>query len=201
MCSHRLRIRDAVRVVQIELAIDLIQIAKFGQRRQLIERLQAEIIEKLACRPIQGGPARDVAVTDHTHPFALHQGLDDIRTHRHTTDILDLTTRDRLAICDQCQRLHQCPRITCRPLVPQPRYPGRAGGTDLNSPTAGDLRNLDSAALIVGGKLLQHRTQLFLVGALDFVEQILDRFQRQRPARCQQCSLDNILEFSRFRHR
>ena len=61
-------------------------------------------------------------MSDDPDPAALEQRLDDVGVHRHAADLLDLATRDRLAIGHQRQGLEQGARVLGRPLLPQPRH-------------------------------------------------------------------------------
>ncbi|MCY1185848.1 hypothetical protein D9M73_266640 [compost metagenome] len=109
-CRHR-------SVVEIEYRVRF-QLTQFGQRRQVVEVFQVEVIEK----GLGGGKHRrfagHVAVADDADPLALHQRLDDLAVDRHAPHILDLAPGDRLAIGDQGNGFEHGPRVALRPLFP-----------------------------------------------------------------------------------
>src|SRR3569833_536750 len=61
----------------VDLGGDGLEAADFGERRQVAQVFDIEIIEKVARRAVERGLTRHLAVTDHAYPFALLQGLDD----------------------------------------------------------------------------------------------------------------------------
>ena len=69
--SERIRRRFAAR--QLELHADRLDVPQLGQRRQLVEALQAEVVEELARRAEQLRTARHLAMTDDADPVALLQ--------------------------------------------------------------------------------------------------------------------------------
>ena len=193
-------VRGLVGVVQIELAVDLVQIANLGQGRQFVEGLQIEVIEKLARGAVQRRLARHIALTDHANPVALHQGLDDVRADRHATDVFDLAAGDRLAVGDQRQRFHQRARVTRGALAPQARDPGRDIRNHLDTPAAGHLGDLDATPLVIVGQLAEHFAQGFFVRQFILFKQRQHRVQRQRAAGRQQGGFDNIFQVLRCGH-
>ena len=64
---------------QRQLHPQVLELLELCQRRQVVQFLQAEIVEKFARGTQQFRLARDIAVTDHSDPVALVQGLDDVR--------------------------------------------------------------------------------------------------------------------------
>src|SRR6202043_2883275 len=61
---------EGVLARQPQLQVDVAQGPNFSERRQLIEALQAEIVEELARRAEQLRVAGHIAVTDDAHPVA-----------------------------------------------------------------------------------------------------------------------------------
>src|SRR5437016_1508567 len=53
----------------------------FLERRQLLERAQAEVVEELAGRGVKGRTAGSLAMADDVDPVACLQRLDDLRRH------------------------------------------------------------------------------------------------------------------------
>ena len=144
-CGRHLRIRAR----QGQLHAQILEFLELRQRRQVIEFLQAEIIEKFAGRAEQFRLARHVAVADHADPAALEQRLDDVGIDGHAADLFDFAARDRLAIGDQRQGFEQRPRILGRPLLPQPRHGLRHARPDLNAIAARHLEQFQAARLVV----------------------------------------------------
>src|SRR5690606_443317 len=73
-------------------------VLQLGERRQVLEPLQAEVIEELPRRAEHLGLARHIAVADDAHPSPLLQRTDDVRTHGDAAHLLDLAPRDRLSV-------------------------------------------------------------------------------------------------------
>src|SRR5690606_37224560 len=91
--------------VEAELRLELADVLDLGQRRQVFQALQPEVVEEGLGRGQQFRLAGNVAMADDADPFALLERLDDVAVHRHAADLLDLAAGDRLAIGDQRQRL------------------------------------------------------------------------------------------------
>jgi hypothetical protein len=89
--------------VQGQLGFQLAQVLQFRQWRQLIQSLQAEIIQEALGGAEQRRLAGHVAVADHADPLAFFQRLDDVAADRHAAHLLDLATGDRLPVGDQRQ--------------------------------------------------------------------------------------------------
>ena len=157
---------------QLELHADRLDVAQLGQRRQLVEALQAEVVEELARGAEQLRTARHLAMADDANPVALLQRAHDRRADRHAADLFDLAARDRLAIGDQRQRLQQRARIARRTLLPQARHDVGAARTNLDAPAARDLDQLDAARLVLGGEQVERGTQLLGRRPLALVEQL-----------------------------
>ena len=83
---------------------------RFLQHRQLIQRLQAQVIEELARRGEQRGPAHGFTMADDFHPATILKLLDDQAVDGHTANILDVAAGHRLTVGNDGQRLQ---RRTC----------------------------------------------------------------------------------------
>ena len=137
---------------QRQLHAQILELLELRQSRQVIQFLQAEVVEKLARRAEQLRLARHVAMTDHPDPVSLMQGLDDVRIHGDAANLFDFAARDRLAIGDQGQGLEQRARIFGGPLLPQPRDRLRDRRSDLNAETARHFQQLQPARLVLLGQ-------------------------------------------------
>src|SRR5690606_31071421 len=104
----RLRLRGAI---EGELGFQFADVLEFGQRRQVVQPLQPEVVEEGLGGRQQFGLAGDVAVADDADPVALLERLDDVAVHRHAADLLDLAAGDRLAVGDQRQSLQRRPGV------------------------------------------------------------------------------------------
>src|SRR3569832_2791695 len=62
----------------VDLGGDGREAADLGERRQIAQVFEIEIIEKVARRAVERGLTRHLAVADHAYPFAFLQGLDDL---------------------------------------------------------------------------------------------------------------------------
>ena len=73
------------------------------QSGQLRERLQAQVVQKLARGGKQGGPSRRFAVANHFDPTPVFQLLNQQGIDGYTPNIFHITARDRLAVGDDGQ--------------------------------------------------------------------------------------------------
>ncbi|MNP36929.1 hypothetical protein D3C76_1303490 [compost metagenome] len=135
-------------------------------------------------------PPRHFTVTDHADPLALHQGLDDVAVDRHATHILDLTTGDRLTVGNQGHGLQQRTGVTLWTLLPQAAYPRREIFTDLQPIAAGHSLELERSASAGFAQHFQGLLEDLRLGALGFLEQLVQTLERLRLARGEQKSLD-----------
>ena len=83
----------------------------FFQHRQLIQRLQAQIVQKLArggkqCRAAHGFP-----VANDFNPAAIFKLLDDQTVHGHAANVFNITTRNGLTVGNDGQRLQRGTRV------------------------------------------------------------------------------------------
>src|SRR5262245_5669552 len=144
---------------QLEGDAEFVQVAQLRERRQLIEAPQPEVVEELARRAVERGTARDIAMSNGAHPPPVEQRTKNVRAQTHAAHVLDLATRDRLAIRDDRECLEQRARITRRPLFPQPRYPLRVLSPDLHAIAARDLAQLHRASLVLLAQLDERGAQ------------------------------------------
>src|SRR6056297_807240 len=87
-------------VVELEFRFEVVEVPDLGQRGQIIETLEDEVVEEDLGRPQQFGLARNVAMAHHLDPFAFLQRLQDIGAQRDTANLLDFAPGDGLAIGD-----------------------------------------------------------------------------------------------------
>ena len=135
--------------LEIELGLEFRHVADFGQRGQVVQAGQAEVVQKAPGGAEQGRLAGYVAVPHHPDPFAFLQRADDAGAHRDTPHFLDVAAGDRLAVGDQRQGFQQRAGIALRTLFPQPRYPGVDLLAHLDAKTAGDLFQFDTALGVI----------------------------------------------------
>src|SRR5688572_32799938 len=95
-------------------------------------------------------------------------------------------TGERLAVSDQGQRLQKRSRVPHRSLLPKPRHDLRMHGSHLYPPAAGDLCELDPAALVTTAQVREPLANLGLRGTLRLLEELRDLRNRQRAAGRQQ---------------
>ena len=78
-----------------------------GQRRQVGESLEPEFLQEQVSRPVDGRVPRNteaLLLLDEAETLERSDG----RILVHSPDLRDLTSCDRLAICDNCQCLQGC---------------------------------------------------------------------------------------------
>src|SRR5690606_8553234 len=175
--------------VEAELRLELADVLDLGQRRQVFQALQPEVVEEGLGRGQQFRLAGNVAMADDADPFALLERLDDVAVHGHAADLLDLAAGDRLAIGDQRQRLQGRARISGRALGPQPRHPGMDVGLDLVAEARCQLDQLDAASGAILAQLLQRLLDAAVGCRLVEREQRVQLGQAQRLVRGQQRGL------------
>ena len=177
---------------QGQLHVDLAHVLEFGERRQVVQRLQAEVVEELAGSAEQLRMARHVAMPDDANPVALHQGLQDVRVHRHAAHGLDLGTGNRLSIGNQREGLEQGTRIALRALGPETADLGREVGTHLDADAARRLLDLDATTLVGGHQRVDRGAQGVLLGTRGLLEKLREFGQRQRTTRGEQRGFDDV---------
>src|SRR5690606_27664826 len=91
-----------------------------GQRRQLVEGSQAEVVQEAPGGAEQGRPAEDFLVADDLDPAPLLERLDDAGRDGYPADLLDVPPGDRLPVGDDREGLERGPRVARRALVAQP---------------------------------------------------------------------------------
>ena len=129
------------------------------QHRQLVQRLQPQVVQKLACGGKQRRAAYGFPMPNDLHPTSILQLLHDQTIDRDTPDIFDISARHRLAVGNdgQClQRGTGIARGLLRVKLVQvlPHF-----GAALESPTRSHLHQLDPSQGPVLLKLLQEDFQ------------------------------------------
>ncbi len=170
----------------------ILQFLQLCKGRQVVQLLQAEIVQEVAGGAEQFRLAGHVAMTDDADPVAFVKGLDDVRIHGDAADLFDFAAGDRLSIGDERQRLEQRARIFRGSLLPQARHRLRHRRPDLYPVPAGYFHQFESAALIVGAQRLERGLDLDRVGAVALVEQRHEFVGGQGTAGRQQRGLDHI---------
>ena len=144
-----------IRIGERQLRVEFAEILQRRQRRQLVEALQAEVIEEALGGAQQFRTARHVAMADDPDPFALFQRLDDVAADRHAADLFDLAAGDRLAVGDDRQRFQRRAGVFGLAFGPQPRDPGVDIGLHLEAIAGGGFRQFDAAAFAGGAQIGQ----------------------------------------------
>src|SRR2546430_11477214 len=119
----------------------------FLERRQLLQRAQPEIVEKLAGGGVKRRPARRLALAHGVDPAAVLQRLDDLAGNRHAADVLDVAAGHRLAVSDDGEGFHDGAGVARwlfgeQALEVRPEF-----GAGLEPPAAGQADQLDPAAV------------------------------------------------------
>ncbi|MCY1426083.1 hypothetical protein D9M71_418940 [compost metagenome] len=143
-------------------------------------------------------PAGHFAVADHANPLALHHGLDDIAVHRNAPHVLDFTTGDRLAVGNQGQCLKQRSRIALRALFPQAPDPRGINLANLQAIAAGHLLELERTPIARLAQHLQGLPEHLGLGALGFLEQLVQALKGLRLARSEQEGFDQRRQVAGF---
>ena len=138
-------LRHARGNVEGQLRVEFGDVLELGQRRQLVQALEAEVVEEGLGGAEQLRAARHVAVADHADPLALLERLDDVGVDADAADLFDLAARDRLAVGDQRQGLQRGARVLGLALGPQARHPGVHVGLHLEAEAGGHLDQFDAA--------------------------------------------------------
>ena len=128
------------------------RVAGAVERRQLVEALQAEVVEQLAGRGEQRRPAGRLAVADRLDPAAVLELLDDRAGDGDAADVLDVAAGHRLAVGDDRQRLQHRARIARRPLGAQARQVGGHLRAALEAPAARQLDQVDALVRVLAGR-------------------------------------------------
>src|SRR5688572_16191812 len=130
---------------ELQLRLQFADVLELRQWRQLVQALEAEVVEEALGRAEQRRLAGYVAVADDADPLALFQRLDDVAVDRDAADLLDLAARDRLAVGDQGQGFQCGAGVAGLPLGPQARDPGVHVGLDLEAEARGHFDEFDAA--------------------------------------------------------
>src|SRR5581483_8488160 len=163
-------------------------------RRQVIEALQAEIVEKLPRRPQKLRAARHIALADDADPAALEQRLHDVGIDGHAAHAFDLPAGDRLAIGDEGEGLKQRARVARRTLRPQARDLIGELAPHLHPKPRRRLLELDPAVRILGAELGELPPDVLARGPQGLTEQRREIIHGERAPRRQERRLDDILQ-------
>ena len=90
-------------IAKLKFAVGILQFANLHQARQIIQRLQAEVIKKLFGGGVHRRTTRHIAITNNAHPVAFNQGFHHLRTDHHPTHIFNIATGNRLTVGNQRQ--------------------------------------------------------------------------------------------------
>src|SRR6185312_2108543 len=185
---------EARYVGELELHVEIGHRLELGERRQLLETLQTEVIEEFACRPEQLRTPGHVALPDDADPVALEERLYDVWIDRDAAHGLDLPARDRLPIRDQRQCLEERPGITRGALGPQARDLLGELAPHLHAKSRGRLLDLDPPAAVIGLERRERRLDVGLARTPGLLEQRGEVLDREGPSGREECSLDDILQ-------
>src|SRR5204863_1188975 len=170
------------------------RLGDFLERRQLLERAQAEVVEELARGRVKRRAARRLAMAYRVDPAASLERLDDLRRNGDAADVLDVAARHRLPVGDDGERLHHRARVARRLLRVEALDVRLELDGGLESPAARHVDQLDRAALPFLGELRQQIAQR--VGAEVAAEQALELGQTERFGRCEQRSFEDAFYVS-----
>ncbi len=185
---------DAGIAIELQLRLQLADVAKLGERRQLVEALEAEVIKEASRGAEQGGAARHVAVADYADPLALFQRLDDVAAHRHAANLLDLAAGDRLAVGNERKGFERGAGVAGLALGPQAGDPAMHLGPDLVAEAGRDFDQLHAARLAVGLQLRDRRLDGARRRRLVLRKQLAQLRQRQRLVGRQQRGFDDAVD-------
>ena len=79
---------------------------ELGEARQVLDGVEAEMVEELLGGAVGDGPARRAAAAARAHPADLHQHVERAGGGDDAADLLDLGARHGLVVGDDGQRLH-----------------------------------------------------------------------------------------------
>ncbi len=142
------------------------------QRRQFVQRAQAEVVEKLPRGAEQRRASGRVAMADDLDPSAVLQGLHDLGRHGHAAYVLDVAPGHRLAPGHDGQRFHHGAGVLGRLLGIEPFQVALHAGTTLEAPPARQLHQLQAAVGPVVLQCLQQPAQRAVVELLIVPEQL-----------------------------
>ncbi len=114
-------------------------------QRQLVQRGQAEIVEKLPRGGVERRPAHGFAVADHLDPAAVLELLQDEGVDGDAANVFHVAARDRLAVGNDGQRFEGGARVARRLLWVQAIEVVAHLRPALKAPAAGDVHQLQAA--------------------------------------------------------
>src|SRR2546425_1901687 len=127
--------------------LELKGLGDFLERRQLLQRAQPEVVEKLAGGGVKRWPARRLALAHGVDPAAVLQRLDDLAGNRHAADVLYVAAGHRLAVSDDGEGLHDGAGGARRLFGEQALDVRPEFGAGLEAPTARQADHLHPAAV------------------------------------------------------
>src|SRR3954454_7518045 len=164
------------------------------ERRQLLERAQAKVVEELARGRVERRTAGRLAMAYRVDPAASLQRLDDLRRDGDAADVLDVPARHRLPVGDDGERLHHRARVARRLFRVEALDVRLELDGGLESPAARHVHQLARAPLPLFGQLRQQISQR--VGAQIAAEQALELGQTERLLRGEQRSFEDAFYVS-----
>src|SRR5581483_7809951 len=168
------------------------------ERRQLLQRAQAELVQELAGGGIERRPARGLAMPHDVDPAVVLERLDDLGGDRDAADVLDVAPRDRLAVGNDGEGLHDGTRVARRFFGEQPLDVRLEIGPGLEAPAARHRHQLDRAPAPFFAQLVEELADR--VDANLLIEQALQLERRERLLRGEQPRLEDALQVSGTLH-
>src|SRR5690606_14082962 len=147
---------------KLELHADRFYILELRERGQLIQALQAEVVEEFSSRAQELRSTRHLAVADDTNPIALLERAHDRRADRYPPNRYDFAAREGLSVRDERERHVERARVARRSLLPQSGHGIGDARTHLYAPAARNLDELDPTLRVVGSEQGQRRVELIL---------------------------------------
>ena len=129
------------------------------QYRQLVQRGQTQIIQKLPRGRKQCWTADCFPMADHLHPATILQLLDDQAVDGHAPYVFDVATRHRLPISNDGQGFESRPRVPGRLLRMESIQVFTHFGTALKAPTGSHLHQFHAPLRPVSLQVLQQHLQ------------------------------------------
>ena len=164
--------------------------------RQLVERLEAEIVKKLPRCGEQRRPADSFAMPDHLDPVAVFELLEDQGVDGNAANVFHVAARDWLTVGNDGQRFEHGARVPRRLLRVQPVKVVAHVGPALKTPAGADAHEFQAALRPVFLQFDEQR--LDGVGTEFIAEQHAKVAHRQRLSRTDQGGFENALGIRRI---
>ena len=165
------------------------------EHRQLVQGLQAHIVQKLTGGGKQRRTPHRFAVADDLHPTPIFQLLDDQAVDRHTANVFNIPTRDRLPVGNDGQGFHGGTGVAWRLFGVQPVQILPHFGATLKSPPRRYLHQLYAALRPIKLQFLQQHLEG--VGPQRIIEQHPQLAHRHGLLRADQRSFEDPLGIHR----